>query len=46
VFDRCIEEPELVNRVEAPDHLDRCWLSLDDKRRLRDETIAPEASIA
>jgi len=47
VFDRCIEEPELVNRVEAPDHLDRCWLSLDDKRRLRGETIAPaEASIA
>jgi oligopeptide/dipeptide ABC transporter ATP-binding protein len=43
VFDRCIEEPELVNRVEAPDHLDRCWLSLDDKRRLRDETIAGEA---
>ena len=46
VFDRCVEEPELVNRVDAPDHLDRCWLSLDDKRRLRDETIAPEASIA
>jgi peptide/nickel transport system ATP-binding protein len=46
VFDRCVDEPELVNRVEAPDHLDRCWLSLDDKRRLRDETIAPEASIA
>ncbi len=47
VFDRCIEEPELVNRVEAQDHLDRCWLSLDDKRRLRGETIAPaEASIA
>jgi oligopeptide/dipeptide ABC transporter ATP-binding protein len=46
VFDRCIEEPKLVNRVEAPNHLDRCWLSLDDKRRLRDETIAPEASIA
>jgi oligopeptide/dipeptide ABC transporter ATP-binding protein len=45
-FDRCTEEPELVNRVQAPDHLDRCWLSLDDKRRLRDETITPEASIA
>jgi peptide/nickel transport system ATP-binding protein len=45
-FERCYEEPELVNRVQAPDHLDRCWLSLDDKRRLRDETIAPEASIA
>jgi peptide/nickel transport system ATP-binding protein len=46
MFDRCYEEPELVNRVEAPDHLDRCWLSLDDKRRLRDETIAPVARIA
>jgi oligopeptide/dipeptide ABC transporter ATP-binding protein len=45
-FERCDEEPELVNRVQAPDHLDRCWLSLDDKRRLRDETITPEASIA
>jgi oligopeptide/dipeptide ABC transporter ATP-binding protein len=43
VFDRCTDEPELVNRVEVPDHLDRCWLSLDDKRRLRDETIAGEA---
>jgi len=42
-FDRCTEEPGLVNRVQAPDHLDRCWLSLDDKRRLRVETIAGEA---
>jgi peptide/nickel transport system ATP-binding protein len=42
-FDRCTEEPELVNRVEAPGHLDRCWLSLDDKRRLRGETLAGEA---
>jgi oligopeptide/dipeptide ABC transporter ATP-binding protein len=42
-FDRCTEEPELVNRVAAPDHFDRCWLTLDDKRRLRDETIAGEA---
>jgi len=32
-----------VNRVETPDHLDRCWLSLEDKRRLRDETIPGEA---
>ena len=42
-FDRCTDEPELVNRVAEPDHLDRCWLSLDDKRRLRDETLAGEA---
>jgi peptide/nickel transport system ATP-binding protein len=45
-FERCYEEPELVNRVQAPDHLDRCWLSLDDKRTLRDETTTPEASVA
>jgi oligopeptide/dipeptide ABC transporter ATP-binding protein len=42
-FERCTEEPELENRVQAPDHLDRCWLSLEDKRRLRDETIPGEA---
>jgi peptide/nickel transport system ATP-binding protein len=42
-FERCYEEPELVNRVQSPDHLDRCWLSLEDKRRLRDETIPGEA---
>jgi oligopeptide/dipeptide ABC transporter ATP-binding protein len=45
-FDRCYEEPELENRVPEPDHLDRCWLSLDDKRRLRDETISPAVSVA
>jgi peptide/nickel transport system ATP-binding protein len=42
-FDRCTEEPELVSRVDVPDHLDRCWLSLEDKRRLREETLAGEA---
>ena len=42
-FDRCTEEPDLVSRVDVPNHLDRCWLSLDDKRRLRVETIAGEA---
>jgi oligopeptide/dipeptide ABC transporter ATP-binding protein len=45
-FERCDEEPELVNRVQAPDHLDRCWLSLDDKRRLRNETIYRGESVA
>ena len=45
-FDRCYEEPELVNRVQTPHHLDRCWLSLDDKRRLRNETIHREESVA
>jgi peptide/nickel transport system ATP-binding protein len=35
-FDRCIEVPPLDARVpEAPTHLDRCWLALDEKRRLR-----------
>ena len=42
-FDRCTEEPELVSRVDVADHLDRCWLSLEDKRRLREEAIAGEA---
>jgi peptide/nickel transport system ATP-binding protein len=39
VFGKCIEEPELVNRVEEPRHLDRCWLDVDEKRSVRDETI-------
>jgi oligopeptide/dipeptide ABC transporter ATP-binding protein len=45
-FDKCEEEPELKNRVEDREHLDRCWLSVDDKRRLRDTTIASEARVA
>jgi oligopeptide/dipeptide ABC transporter ATP-binding protein len=45
-FDKCEEEPELKNRVEDREHLDRCWLSVDDKRRLRDMTIAGEARVA
>ena len=45
-FDKCQEEPQLENRVEDRDHLDRCWLSVDDKRRLRGTTIAGEARVA
>jgi peptide/nickel transport system ATP-binding protein len=45
-FDKCEEEPELKNRVEDREHLDRCWLSVDDKRRLRDTTIAGEERVA
>jgi peptide/nickel transport system ATP-binding protein len=45
-FEKCTEEPELKNRVEAPGHLDRCWLSLEDKGRLRESTIAGEARVA
>jgi oligopeptide/dipeptide ABC transporter ATP-binding protein len=41
-FDKCTEEPELLSRVEEHDHLDRCWLSVPDKRRLREETISGE----
>jgi peptide/nickel transport system ATP-binding protein len=45
-FEKCHEEPELKNRVESPGHFDRCWLSVEDKRRLRESTIAGEARVA
>ncbi|MBV9195177.1 MAG: ABC transporter ATP-binding protein [Solirubrobacterales bacterium] len=36
-FGRCTEVPDLEARVaEAPGHLDRCWLSLDEKRSRRE----------
>jgi oligopeptide/dipeptide ABC transporter ATP-binding protein len=41
-FEKCAEEPELRNRVDEHAHLDRCWLSVPDKRRLRTETITGE----
>ena len=41
-FEKCLEEPLLENRVETPGHLDRCWLSVPEKRELRDATIAGE----
>jgi oligopeptide/dipeptide ABC transporter ATP-binding protein len=35
-FERCREVPPLAARVaEAPAHLDRCWLEVEQKRRLR-----------
>jgi peptide/nickel transport system ATP-binding protein len=35
-FDRCTEVPPLEARVEgAPDHRDRCWLPVADKRERR-----------
>jgi oligopeptide/dipeptide ABC transporter ATP-binding protein len=46
-FDKCIEEPALESRVDAPHHLDRCWLTIEEKRNLRDLTIhtgRPEAA--
>src|SRR5205807_8313794 len=45
-FDKCIEEPDLVNRVEEPGHLDRCWLSVQEKRAVRDRTIRGEEEAA
>ena len=36
-FERCTEKPLLEVRDPAkPGHCDRCWLSLEEKRRLRD----------
>jgi peptide/nickel transport system ATP-binding protein/oligopeptide transport system ATP-binding protein len=35
-FERCTEVPDLAARVpEAPEHLDRCWLEVEQKRTLR-----------
>jgi peptide/nickel transport system ATP-binding protein/oligopeptide transport system ATP-binding protein len=35
-FDRCTEVPGLEARLaDAPGHLDRCWLEVDDKRERR-----------
>jgi peptide/nickel transport system ATP-binding protein len=35
-FDRCKEVPELTSHVaESSSHLDRCWLPVEDKRKLR-----------
>jgi oligopeptide/dipeptide ABC transporter ATP-binding protein len=45
-FDKCMQEPELENRVETPGHLDRCWLSVDEKRRLRERTLSGEEAAA
>ena len=42
-FDKCIQEPELENRVQDRGHLDRCWLSVDEKRSIREQTIVGEA---
>jgi oligopeptide/dipeptide ABC transporter ATP-binding protein len=44
-FEKCQEEPDLQRRVEDAGHLDRCWLSVEEKRRLRDATIAGEAQV-
>jgi oligopeptide/dipeptide ABC transporter ATP-binding protein len=45
-FEKCWEEPALENRVEDPGHLDRCWLPVEVKRDVRDETISGEIRAA
>jgi oligopeptide/dipeptide ABC transporter ATP-binding protein len=36
-FDNCVEVPPLESRVsDAPEHRDRCWLEVDDKRVRRE----------
>ncbi len=45
-FEKCIEEPELANLVEGRGHLDRCWLSVEEKRSRREQTIAGEVRVA
>jgi len=36
-FDRCTEVPLLESRVEGtPEHVDRCWLEVSEKRRRRE----------
>ena len=36
-FDQCVEVPPLESRLaDAPEHLDRCWLEVDDKRVRRE----------
>jgi hypothetical protein len=41
-----MQEPSLENRVEAPGHLDRCWLSVSEKRQLRGKTLSGEEAAA
>ncbi len=44
-FEKCWEEPPLENRVgDTPPHLDRCWLSVDEKRDLRERVIHGQAA--
>ncbi len=33
-FDRCVQTPELVQRVERADHPDACWLTPEEKRSI------------
>jgi peptide/nickel transport system ATP-binding protein len=35
-FEECTKVPPLEARVEKPEHRDRCWLSVDEKRQRRE----------
>jgi oligopeptide/dipeptide ABC transporter ATP-binding protein len=45
-FEQCNEEPELEARTGEPGHLDRCWLSLEEKAARRVDTIEGRESVA
>jgi oligopeptide/dipeptide ABC transporter ATP-binding protein len=45
-FEKCQQEPALESHVEDPKHLDRCWLTVDEKRSLREKTIRGEEAAA
>jgi oligopeptide/dipeptide ABC transporter ATP-binding protein len=48
-FDKCAELPPLDARIpESPEHVDRCWLPVDEKRRRREVEgqIGLEADVA
>jgi peptide/nickel transport system ATP-binding protein len=38
-FNACADEPRLEARVTQRCHMDRCWLDVETKQRLRDRTI-------
>ena len=42
-FDRCSEVPPLAKRVPGAEHLDRCWLDPEVKRRVR--VVAEDGAI-
>jgi peptide/nickel transport system ATP-binding protein len=45
-FGRCSEEPPLEARSGEPAHLDRCWLTVEQKRARRSEAVEGGAAVA
>jgi peptide/nickel transport system ATP-binding protein len=43
-FAACTDEPRLAARVEHAHHLDRCWLEVETKRAVRNDTIRGETA--